>query len=35
MILNTVKPQLNGHFGLFPSVRLTEAVKIGFLFFND
>ena len=32
MILNTVKPQLSGHFGTFPSVRLTEVVKIAFLF---
>ena len=32
MILNTVKLQLSGHFGTFPSVRLTEVVKIAFLF---
>ena len=32
MIMNTVKPQLSGHFGTFPSVRLTEVVKIAFLF---
>ena len=32
MMLKTVKLQLSGHFGTFPSVRLTEVVKIAFLF---